>query len=718
MAMTVDVPLDARPAQRPHSQTTLTGLPLEAAGGAHLRVWRIADGSRVEPFPGWSTTWAGQWSPDGTRLAAFVHNPVGPPRLAVWHRDTDVVQVLDGEAGPYFTFERPQWALNGAALVTELRPSSLSRQGLQPTEIDAAADELSVAILSTGKGGSQRFDFAGLDVADLALIGLDGRMRLLAEGWIVRGWRVSPDGSRVACLRVDPCSNDQVGMSYELAVVDLADGSVRIAARGIRQAFGISWSWSPDSKRIVYLQRESGERDALWLADTSTDAEPVLVSDGGGVWPRTGFRPMAVHYEVPRWIDERTVLWHRTGTGFIRCLVADEDPVAWSGSGGAAGVKVIAPPDADISGEVWLSDLDSSTAGTGGRVVSAVNFADGRCELHAIDLLTGQRMILDTCAGSALLSPLRTGHSDRAGVWAFVLDAASGSSELWLADDNSARMVASLNPTLHWPHRSHRIEWQTETPNGAVARHGAVFVPAASPPAAGYPLVISVYGGANLSGLADDRDPLNGILHTSLLTSRGFVVLFPDLPIDDSRPPMTQFAESLRPGIDRACQELPIDTSRISVIGNSYGSYTALSLLVSMPAATFAAAIVTAPVINPLGSYGSLGPDGHSVLSFWETGQGRLGKPPWEDLNTWVANTPYLQLDRVTTPILIGVGSGGLPGEQAQANQLYTGLRRLGRPAELRRYGNETHAPSSWSVPAYRDFSTRCLQWLKNPPSQ
>lgn len=718
--MTVDMRLNARPAQLPHSRVALTGLPLEAARGAHLRVWRVADGTPVEPFAGWLTTWGGQWSPDGTRLAAFLHNPIGAPRLGVWHRAVDEVRVLDGEAGSCFTFERPQWACGGTALVTELRPSSPSSPDRPSAQaaVGQQGDELSVTVLATGDGHSGRPDFAGLDVADLALVGLDGSQQILARGWIVRGWRVSPDGSRVACLRVDPGSNDQVGMSYELAVIDLGDGTVEIVARGIWQAYGIGWSWSPDSSRIVYLQHQSGQRDALWLAEPSTGNEPVLLSDGGGLWPpRSRFHTEDGGYEAPRWVDATTVLWHRGGTGFVRCSLPDRGSDHWGRPEGAASVEAVAPVDTDSTGEVWLIDFDANTAGTGDLVVSAVNTADKGCQVHTVDLRSGQRSLLGSCPGTALISPLRTGRCDDTGLSAFVLDAESGTAELWIVDDQSARMAASLNPQLRWPHDAHLIDWRADAASGVAARRGAVFVPTVAPPATGYPLVINVYGGSNLSALADDSDPMNGILHTSLLTSRGFVTLFPDLSLDDDRPPMGQFAESLRPAIESVCRELPIDINRISVIGNSYGSYTVLSLLATMPPDTFAAAVVTAPVINPIASYGSLGPDGHTFLSYWETGQGRLRRPPWDDPGTWVANTPYFRLGCVTTPVLIGVGSGGVPGEQAQAAQLYTGLRRLGRPAELRKYDNEDHSPSMWSVPAYRDFAERALQWLQHPPT-
>lgn len=98
-------------------------------------------------------------------------------------------------------------------------------------------------------------------------------------------------------------------------------------------------------------------------------------------------------------------------------------------------------------------------------------------------------------------------------------------------------------------------------------------------PQAGWPLLVSVYG-SQTSKVVDDYDPDNGILHASLLTSRGWAVMFPDLPIGD-HDPMTQFAPLVRSALDHVPHHL-VDVSRIALIGNSYGSYTVLSLLVTM----------------------------------------------------------------------------------------------------------------------------------------
>jgi dipeptidyl aminopeptidase/acylaminoacyl peptidase len=239
-----------------------------------------------------------------------------------------------------------------------------------------------------------------------------------------------------------------------------------------------------------------------------------------------------------------------------------------------------------------------------------------------------------------------------------------------------------------------------------------MLIPHGTAPEAGWPLVVNVYGGSRVSTLVDDYDPQNGILHSSLLTSRGWAVIFPDLPISE-HDPMTQFAPLLRSALDNLPRDL-VDPSRIAVIGNSYGSYTALSLLVTMPN-TFSAAAISAPLANPLASYAALRSDGISLDGYWENEQGRMGDPPWVNPQTWVDNSPFLHLDQIDAPLLIGVGTYGFPGEQAQAEQLFAGLRRLSRTAELRRYDGEGHSPSTWSPAAYTDFAKRLLTWIGAP---
>ncbi|GAB3923123.1 hypothetical protein GCM10011575_00520 [Microlunatus endophyticus] len=52
-------------------------------------------------------------------MAAYVHRDGGAATLAVWDTQDRVVRDLAITAGTHFTFERPQWALDGSALLAE-----------------------------------------------------------------------------------------------------------------------------------------------------------------------------------------------------------------------------------------------------------------------------------------------------------------------------------------------------------------------------------------------------------------------------------------------------------------------------------------------------------------------------------------------------------------------------------------------------------------------
>ncbi|WP_188893183.1 alpha/beta hydrolase family protein [Microlunatus endophyticus] len=461
------------------------------------------------------------------------------------------------------------------------------------------------------------------------------------------------------------------------------------AAREIPQQYGLAWSWSPDGATIAYLASEQHSADELWVAAADGTGSRRLIGSADGRYG--GFRAGDSHYQAPRWLDHHTVIWHREGEGFLSVPLASGNPT------------LVPTPTGQV--EQWLIDPDESSIPVeSADFLYSVRSSAGQVALDQIDPTHGSRRTVTSLPGSISPSQLHVGGWRGGGT--FLIQSADQPGELWIGEPEGARRIASLNPYLEPVHTARRISWG----EGEAGLAAGVLVPAGSPPATGWPVVISVYGGDRGSRRVDQYEPENGILYPSLLTSRGWAVVYPDLPLTDIDP-MRQFAPLVRAALDHLSEVVPINRRRIALIGNSYGSYTALSLLVTMPK-TFCAAAVSAPLINPLASYGALYADGRSLEGFWENAQGRMGCPPWEAPQRWLENNPYLWLDRVDAPVLIGVGGPGLPGEEAQAEQLFAGLRRLGRRAELRHYPREGHAPSSWGTAAYGDFATRIVDWI------
>lgn len=686
LAMTVRRRGDTVPCRADGSQTR-TGLPPEAALGQRVRVWRVRDGSWFDPFEGWTVSWGARWSPDGGLLAGLVQRGQTAPSVAVWDSATGEVHDLDVAAAPFFTFERAQWVPGGAALIVETRSAPPRRPA------DPETTGVAVRVLRSPDERVPSED--PLDSADLSLVELTGSSTVLVRGWTVRAWRVCPDGYRVGCLRLARIASEVHQAYFDLCVVDLRSGRVVTVARDIPQSYGLGWSWSPDGTQLAYVASGAHRVDEVWVVPADGTRAARRISDGGGLWSGRDIDDVRGDYQAPRWLDTETLIWHREGFGFVTIDSGTGDTTITATPGGAR--------------EQWLTEIDDPTPplGPDGSFYSVRTTADGFA-VDQIDPRQGQRVTVADHGGTASTSLLQVGGWVTGG--AFVVRSAQQPGELWLVEAGAVRRLADLNPGRAEIYTAERVAW---TDNGQQLGAG-LLLPVGPTPQAGWPLLINVYGGGRSSSLIDTYDPTNGLIHASLLTSNGWAVMFPDLPITDQHP-MAQFAPLLR----SALQHLPmglVDPTRIAIGGNSYGSYTTLSLLVTMPD-TFKAAVISAPLVNPFASYAALRDDGAALDGLWEKGQGRLIHPPWVNPQTWVENTPFLFLDRVRAPLLIGVGTHGLPGELAQAEQLFGGLRRLGKTVEFRHYAGEGHAPTSWSPTAYIDFASRALKWIDAAPT-
>jgi dipeptidyl aminopeptidase/acylaminoacyl peptidase len=165
------------------------------------------------------------------------------------------------------------------------------------------------------------------------------------------------------------------------------------------------------------------------------------------------------------------------------------------------------------------------------------------------------------------------------------------------------------------------------------------------------------------------------------------------------------------PGVDKAIALGIADPERLGITGHSYGGYSTLSMIVQTT--RFKAAVASAGPGNLVSLYGTLRDDGSSGMIGWsETGQGRMGGTPWEQRERYLANSPVLYLDRVQTPLLIVQGGLDQAVPAAQADEIFVGLRRLGKPVAYARYEGEEHWQGTWGRANVVDYWTRVLGWF------
>jgi dipeptidyl aminopeptidase/acylaminoacyl peptidase len=123
------------------------------------------------------------------------------------------------------------------------------------------------------------------------------------------------------------------------------------------------------------------------------------------------------------------------------------------------------------------------------------------------------------------------------------------------------------------------------------------------------------------------------------------------------------------------------DPDRLGVGGWSYGGI--LTDHVISKTTRFKAAISGASEFNYLANYGN-----DHYQRQWEA---ELGLP-WQNTELWIKLSPFYRLDKIVTPTLVMGGDADMNVPIIGGQQLYQGLKRLGRETELVVYPGETHA--------------------------
>jgi dipeptidyl aminopeptidase/acylaminoacyl peptidase len=220
-----------------------------------------------------------------------------------------------------------------------------------------------------------------------------------------------------------------------------------------------------------------------------------------------------------------------------------------------------------------------------------------------------------------------------------------------------------------------------------------------------------VYGGDRLSRVFNQfGGPATGPLNMQLLASRGYAVLMPDAPQHPGTP-MVDLAKTVLPGVDKVIDLGIADSSRLGVMGHSYGGYSTLALIVQTN--RFKAAVAADGMGDLINAYGQMDTSGTAFqTSIMEGGQGLMVGTPWQFRERYIENSPVTYLDRVTTPLLLLHGENDQTVSPFLSDEVFVDLRRLGKEVEYVKYRGEDHSPLYWQYANQVDFATRIIDWF------
>jgi len=213
------------------------------------------------------------------------------------------------------------------------------------------------------------------------------------------------------------------------------------------------------------------------------------------------------------------------------------------------------------------------------------------------------------------------------------------------------------------------------------------------------PLVVIPYPGETHARPPAGQAPgsLRFSANAQVIAARGYAVLVPSLPYPAQGEPMDGLADQILQVVDAAAAQAAIDPQRVAIWGHSYGGYTALAA--ATQSRRFSAIIASASASNLLSYYGRIGPLAAAApevglpiapsAGWFETGQGRMGAPPWVDPQRYLRNSPIVRADRITAPVLLI--HGDLDKDLSQPQGLFAALYRQNKDAVLVTYRGEGH---------------------------
>lgn len=574
----------------------------------------------------------------------------------------------------------------------------------------------------------------------------------------------SPDGTALAFL------SDR-GQGPQLYVAPLGGGEARAVTSA---PHGVSSpAWSPDSRRLAYVARTGdwveaddrsaiersapsvltdlynrfdgigrfdGRRQHIFVID-ATGGEPRQVTDGawddsdpawspdGSLLAFTSDRSASRH-EVGRhdvWLAALTGrraprrLTRGLGTAVGPQFSPDGTMVSYVGHEHEAGNSArnshlfVVPTDGSGPPRSLSSTLDrpvwgllpalgtSHTWGQDSTTVSFLVTREGTQGIYRVDatsedptpelVMGGDRQIMAVSSAGDTLAFLAQWPSTPAEVSCIKPD---GSDERRVSAANAEiRATVKLTPLRRITSHSSdgtSIESYILYPPGFVKGHPA-------------PTVLEIHGGPHSWHPQGAMMPLY-----QSLAAAGYVVLL-------SNPRGTQgYGEDfagrcvgdwgggdfgdLMSALDHLVEAGIADPERLYVAGYSYGGF--MTTWTVGHTDRFRAACISAPVSNLVSMFGT------TDIPFFN--EFESGGTPWEVPEYYAAHSPVTYLPQVTTPVQVLHWEGDLRCPISQGEEVFQGLRKLGKEAVLVRYPGGFHIKRTPSQ--MEDYVQRHLDWF------
>ncbi len=649
----------------------------------NVTVIDLASEEVKKPFPDAEMSLCAQWSPDGSKLAAYVQQQ-GFLCLGVWDRKTDTYQLFrELTVRPVFGFEVPRWTPDGNKIVikkwdaTNKQPSLELRNKLK----DDAPSVLShPSKTKTIPGNARSGSLVALDLAK-------GKHETLATNMRVNSWQISPNGQYVITMKLASPT------TYDLLAFPLSGGDPLVIGREIEEDYGVCFSCSPDSTQVAVLSIGINRKGRLLTFPI--DAE----NSSSQLTQQEELRFRGEEYDPPRWEKDSKHIWCMADGGIFRFNADGSRKKFYQPKWNCISISWMQRP---LTSDMVLSDK-------GSVVCIGQNKDTKKIEFHNVDLDSETTELLNDISGT-LIEP------------SFGIDVTSDGRKCYLIVDDSDKplhiislednftseqfVYSTLNNVQQYSlGKAQLIHCPKYNDTECTA---ALMTPATKVADKPLPLIVMLYPGAATP--CTRRFGFCGFKfrNAHLYTSRNCAYLWPGVPLRQGNM-MKQITDAVLSAVNKCVSDGIADPERLYLFGHSFGSYGVMSLITQTQ--IFKAAVASACISN-LTLYGMLNRQGFADIEYYESGQAGCGGTIWEKRDAYIENSPFYFLDKVRTDLLLICGEDD---ELAvlHAEQTFSALRHLDQKVELRIYPKCGHSPEDWPEPFFRDVCNRVFDWFE-----
>ena len=562
---------------------------------------------------------------------------------------------------------RPEWSDDGATVFFGLRPreaapdsaAARGRSGGTPPKISDVqvwhAQDVRIIPMQKVQESQdlQRTMLAAWNVADgkVVHVGRD----------LYETTRILPGGQHVT--EVDRSAyawGTMFGRPYQdIWLVDVKTGQRTKALEKVRFFYGPS----PSGKRLAWYDGTS-----YWSYDIATGSKTNLsaaakVSFADADWDTPG--DMTPPEGNAGWTkDERAFLAYDAHD--LWSLAADGRTATRLTSGASDGIthRIIrlgaTDEGVDLTSPVYLT--------LNGRQTKKSGYA----RLTSGRTATVERLVFDDARITRLM------RADSAEVLAFTRERFNDAPDWFVGGPllRDPRQISAFNAfqsSYTWG-KSELVDFTSATERPLQA---ALYYPANYDPSRKYPMIVYTYELLSQNVHQYPVPSERSYYNTAVWTANGYFVLQPDI-VFRGRDPGISVLDAVVPAVKTIIARGLVDSARVGHVGHSWGGYEATFL----PTRThiFAATVAGAPITNFLSFPGAIHwSPGIAEMDHWETGQGRMDVPYWEDMDAYLRNSPAAKVHELRTPILMEVGDADGTVDWHQGIEFYNFARRAGR---------------------------------------